>query len=94
MNMDHNTYLLSTALVNREVWAIRGIEAIVDIVKGCDGGILLHIDTYDAFGRIRLNLKELNIDLASFSNHKVYGLNPVATFATPTPRFLFGGVNG
>jgi cysteine desulfurase len=49
------------------------LKELVEVVKDRDPSILFHTDMADALGRMRINLKELNVDLASFSSHKVYG---------------------
>ncbi|MEM2136866.1 MAG: aminotransferase class V-fold PLP-dependent enzyme, partial [Candidatus Methanomethylicia archaeon] len=41
--------------------------------KDRDENIIFHTDAVDALGRIKFNLKDLGVDLASFSSHKVYG---------------------
>ena len=70
---DSHTLLVSVGAVNHEIGVIQDLKGLVENVKDRDSSILFHTDMADALGRIRINLKELNVDLASFSSHKVYG---------------------
>ncbi|MBS7611604.1 cysteine desulfurase [Candidatus Bathyarchaeota archaeon] len=72
-NVDKDTLLVSVALVNHEIGTIQDVKAIIDVVKGHDEKIVVHTDACDALGRVKLDLKRLNLDLASFSSHKIYG---------------------
>lgn len=71
--VDKETLLVSVAAVNHEIGTVQDLEAVKDIVKDKDEEILIHTDACDALGRIRLDMKKLNFDLASLSSHKVYG---------------------
>ncbi|MEM2122848.1 MAG: cysteine desulfurase family protein [Candidatus Bathyarchaeia archaeon] len=71
--VDDHTFLVSIGAVNHEIGVIQDLKGLVELVKDQDSSILFHTDMADALGRIRINLKELNVDLASFSSHKVYG---------------------
>jgi cysteine desulfurase len=71
--VDNDTFLVSIAPINHELGTIQDIHELTEIVKDKNPNILFHIDAADTLGRIPLNLKKLNIDLASFSSHKVYG---------------------
>ncbi len=72
-HVDKETLIVSVAAVNHEIGTIQDIKAIRDIVRDKDEGILIHTDACDALGRIPLDMKKLDVDLASFSSHKVYG---------------------
>lgn len=71
--VDGETLMVSIAAVNHEIGTIQDVKALVELVKDKDPDIVVHTDACDALGRIRLNLKTLGVDLASFSSHKVYG---------------------
>lgn len=71
--VDKETLLVSVATVNHEIGTVQDLKAVKDIVKDKDEEILIHTDACDALGRIRLDMKKLDFDLASFSSHKVYG---------------------
>jgi cysteine desulfurase len=70
---DDHTLLVSIGAVNHEIGVVQDLKELVEVVKDRDPSILFHTDMADALGRMRINLKELNVDLASFSSHKVYG---------------------
>ncbi|MBS7634952.1 cysteine desulfurase [Candidatus Bathyarchaeota archaeon] len=72
-HVDEETLIVSVAAVNHEIGTIQDMKAIRDIVRDKDEGVLIHTDACDAIGRIPLDMKKLDVDLASFSSHKVYG---------------------
>jgi len=72
-NIDKETLLVSIAAVNHEIGTIQDMKAIHDIIRDKDENIIIHTDACSALGRVPINLKTLDIDLASFSSHKVYG---------------------
>lgn len=70
---DKDAFLVSIAPVNHEIGTIQKIRELVEIVKDKNPDTLFHLDAADALGRTKIDLKRLNVDLASFSSHKVYG---------------------
>ena len=66
-----DTILVSIMYVNNEIGVINPIEEIKQIVKKYDK-IKLHFDMEQALGKLPINLTD--VDLASFSAHKIYGL--------------------
>ena len=62
--------LLSIMMANNEIGVIQPIKEIGDICRG--KGITLHVDAAQAMGKIDIDLKKLNVDLMSFSAHKLY----------------------
>lgn len=66
-----DTILVSIMQVNNEIGVIQDIAAIGKLLK--TKGVLFHVDAAQSFGRLSLNVKELSVDLMSFSGHKVYG---------------------
>jgi len=67
------TILVSINAVNSEVGIKQPIEEIGKILK--DYKCFYHVDLTQAIGKINVNLE--NIDLASFSAHKIYGLKGI-----------------
>ena len=46
----------------------------MDMGKICkEKGVIFHTDCAQAFGKIPLDVEEMNIDLMSISGHKIYG---------------------
>ena len=66
-----NTTLISIMAVNNEIGTIQPIEEIGQIAK--KHGVLFHTDAVQALGKIELDVNKQNIDLMSFSAHKLYG---------------------
>lgn len=66
-----DTILISVMVANNEIGTIHPIAEIGQIAA--DHGILFHSDASQAFGRIPLDVKKLNIHLMSMSSHKIYG---------------------
>ena len=66
-----DTILVSIMYVNNEIGVINTIEKIKKIVKKHDR-VKLHFDMVQALGKLPIDLND--VDLASFSAHKIYGL--------------------
>jgi cysteine desulfurase len=71
--IDKETILVSISSVNNELGTIQPIKESVDIVKSKNPQTLFHTDASDAYGRIRFNVQELNVDLATVSSYKIQG---------------------
>jgi cysteine desulfurase len=65
------TSIVSVMAVNNEIGVIQDLKAIGNICKMV--GVLFHTDAAQAFGKIPLDVNEMNIDLMSISGHKIYG---------------------
>ena len=66
-----DTSFASIMMVNNEIGVIQPIKEIGQICK--KKGIKLHIDAAQAFGKIPIDVNEMNIDVLSISGHKIYG---------------------
>ena len=71
--IDKETLLVSIAWVNHELGTIQDLRSIVETVKDKDSEVYIHTDACDALGRFKLDFRKVDVDLASFSSHKVYG---------------------
>lgn len=66
-----NTILITVMYANNEIGVIHPIREIGALAK--KHGILLHTDATQAVGKIPVDVNTDNIDLLSFSGHKMYG---------------------
>jgi cysteine desulfurase len=71
--VDNETVLVSISTVNNEIGTVQPIKEAVDIVKAKNPQTLFHTDASDAYGRIPLNVQNLNVDLATVSSYKIQG---------------------
>lgn len=72
-NITNDLRLVSIIYVNNEIGTIQDIKKISQIIKSYNKDIIFHIDATQALGKIPCDVKELNVDLMSFSAHKFHG---------------------
>jgi len=79
------TILVSIMHVNNEIGVIQDIAAIGELARA--RGILFHVDATQSVGKIPIDLRQLKIDLMSFSAHKIYGPKGIgALYRRQQPR--------
>lgn len=66
-----DTLLVSVMLANNEIGAIQPLAEIGAICRR--RGVPLHCDATQAVGKMPVDVDQLNVDLMSFSAHKLYG---------------------
>jgi len=70
------TILVSIMHSNNEIGIIEPISEIGKICK--EKGIYFHTDAAQSYGKMPLDVNELNVDLLTASSHKIYGPKGVA----------------
>lgn len=65
------TILVSVMMVNNEIGVIQPVKEIGEICR--KHNIFFHTDAAQAFGKIPIDVNDMNIDLMSISSHKIYG---------------------
>ena len=67
----NETILISIMFANNEIGTIQPIKEIGNIAK--KHNIIFHTDAVQAVGNVRIDVKDMNIDMLSMSAHKFYG---------------------
>ena len=69
--IDDHTLVVSVQGANNETGVIQPIREIGQLAHG--RGALYHCDAAQMLGKVPVNIEELEVDIASFSSHKMYG---------------------
>ena len=69
--LSEQTALATVMLANNEIGAIQPIAELSEKVHGC--GALLHCDATQAVGKMAVDVRQLGVDMMSFTAHKMYG---------------------
>jgi len=91
--IDNETFLICCLLANNETGTIQNIKAVTSIAKSHNVPVMS--DCVQALGKIPVDVKELGVDYATFSAHKLYGPKGVgalyARISSPLEPFIHGG---
>jgi len=90
-----DTILVSVMHVNNEVGSILPVGEIKSIIRKKLSSALLHIDAVQAFGKLNIDVKKLDLDLLSISAHKIHGIKGAGALfikkGIRLPAFIYGG---
>lgn len=93
--LTEETRLVSIQLANNEIGVIQDIKRLVDIVKSFNEKIIFHSDATAAAGLINIDVRELGVDLLTFSAVSMYGPKGVAALyiknGVPIQPLIEGG---
>lgn len=71
--VDRETVLVSVQTVNQEIGTIQRIRGLSEIVRDRNADVIFHTDACDAYGRVRLDVDAMGVDLLTLSSHKILG---------------------
>ncbi|NIO37620.1 aminotransferase class V-fold PLP-dependent enzyme [Candidatus Bathyarchaeota archaeon] len=71
--IDRETALVSLSAVNHEVGTIEPLKESVETVKDRNPRSIFHAEASDAYGKIPLDVKSLDVDMATISSYKILG---------------------
>jgi cysteine desulfurase len=65
------TILVTIMHANNEIGTLQPLKELVEIAHA--KGVLFHTDAVQSTGKVPVDVKALDVDLLSFSSHKIYG---------------------
>ena len=87
--------LVSIIHVSNETGQINDIKKLASLTKKIKPNAIFHSDGVQAFGKIKVNLQELGVDLYTISAHKIHSLRGIAGLWIKNGIFIdpliFGG---
>lgn len=70
-NIKDTTILVTIMHANNEIGTLQPLKALAEIAHS--RGVYFHTDAVQSTGKIPVDVKDLGVDMLSFSSHKIYG---------------------
>lgn len=90
-----NVALVSIMHVSNETGAINDVARLCKLTKKIAPNAVFHSDGVQAFGKIKVNLRALGVDLYTISAHKIHGPKGIGALyvkkGTPIKPLIYGG---
>ena len=71
--ISNETSIISIIHTNNETGSVQPVQEICDLRKKFCPNAVIHVDAVQAFGKTVINPSTCNVDLMSFSSHKIHG---------------------
>ena len=68
-----DTTLISIMHVNNEIGSIQDLESIGKLIKERSSRAKFHVDEVQAYGKLPIDVKKMNIDFLTVAGHKIHG---------------------
>ena len=91
--MRDDTALVTIMFANNEIGTIQPIKEIADICH--EHKVLFHTDAVQAVGNVKINVRDMGIDLLSISGHKIHAQKGIGALyirkGIVIPNLIYGG---
>ncbi len=93
--VDANTAVISVMAVNNETGVVQDLARIVELIREHDPEVLIHTDAVQAYSTQDIDVRRLDVDLATITGHKFGGPKGAGFLfvreGTPLEPVLHGG---
>lgn len=93
--IDEDTALLCFTHVNNETGSILPLDEILEIKNRKNRNTKIYLDCVQSLGKLPVDLRKMNVDMAAFSGHKIHSLKGVGMLYvnknTRIDPFILGG---
>lgn len=72
-SLREDTIFVSIMMVNNEIGALQPIAEAAKIIKSFNKEIIFHVDSIQAFGKMKILPKKMGVDIITVSGHKIHG---------------------